>query len=374
MKTNVSRLQQRGLINFDVPKLMNKDLRFSATAFYDNTVDVSTFTSQRLEGTLQIMQVLYKIADRDLTSMTYRFSYRLVKASNIEVTDNLVPLLSKPTRVGSPNFLYVRNRRDNDLKSTRGNYTTIEGGVAASYFGSEADFSRMLIKNSSYHTFFRNHSTGRGLVLARSTTVGVENPFGSTVVLDPWQSAATGASLVPLPERFYSGGGNSHRGFGLNQAGPRDPFTGFPVGGSAVFLNNLELRLPNVIVPYLLENVGFTIFHDMGNVFARPQEMLPSIGRFHQPNQQLCTQAPPVGQLSQCSYNYVSHAVGMGVRYQTPIGPLRFDFGYNLNPPVFPSYTNILTRQLPPPAVSVGQFGYQRAGHFNFSFSVGQSF
>src|ERR1035438_677757 len=169
MKTNVSRLQQRGLINFDIPKLANRDLRFSATAFYDNTVDVSTFTSERLEGALQGMQVLYKVPDRELTTMSYRFSYRRVKASNIEVSDNLVPLLSKPTRVGSPNFLYVRNRRDNDLESTRGNYTTVEGGVAASYFGSEADFSRMLVKNSTYPTFFRHRSTGRGFVVARST-------------------------------------------------------------------------------------------------------------------------------------------------------------------------------------------------------------
>ncbi len=369
MKTNVSRLQQRGLINFDVPKLLNKELRFSATAFYDNTVDVSTFTSERLEGTLQVMQVLYKVPDRDLTTMTYRFSYRRVKASNIEVSDNLIPLLSKPTRVGTPNFLYVRNRRDNDLESTRGNYTTIEGGVAGSYFGSEADFSRALIKNSSYYTLFRNRSTGRGFVVARSTSVGVENPFGSTVVLDPSQTALPGQTLIPLPERFFSGGGNSHRGFGLNQAGPRDPFTGFPVGGSAVFLNNLEMRFPNVTVPYLLENIGFTIFHDMGNVFARPQEMLPSIGRFHQPNQAACFQE--VTHLN-CNYNYLSHALGMGVRYQTPIGPLRFDFGYNLNPPAFPSYTNIVTD--PKTGISVGQFGYQRAGHFNFSFSVGQSF
>ena len=372
MKTNVSRLQQRGLINFDVPKLLNRDLRFSATAFYDNTVDVSTFTSERLEGTLQALQVLYKVPDRELTTISYRFSYRRVKASNIEVSDNLVPLLSKPTRVGTPNFLFVRNRRDNDLESTRGNYTTVEGGVAASYFGSEADFSRVLVKNSSYHTLFRNRSTGRGFVVARSTTVGLENPFGSTVLLDPWQKVAAGETLVPLPERFFSGGGNSHRGFGLNQAGPRDPFTGFPVGGSAVFLNNLELRLPNVTVPYLLENIGFTIFHDMGNVFARPQEMIPSLARIHQPNQEVCFQPPATdqGQLSKCNYNYLSHAIGMGVRYQTPIGPLRFDFGYNLNPPVFPSYTNITTSG----GVSVGQFGYQRAGHFNFSFSVGQSF
>ena len=244
MKTNVSRLQQRGLINFDIPKLLNADLRFSATAFYDNTVDVSTFTSERLEGTLQALQVLTEDADRDLTTISYRFSYRRVKASNIEVSDNLIPLLSKPTRVGTPNFLYVRNRRDNDLESTRGNYTTVEGGVAASYFGSEADFSRLLVKNSSYHTLFRNRSTGRGFVFARSTTVGIENPFGNTVLLDPGKIRGPGETLVPLPERFFSGGGNSHRGFGLNQAGPRDPFTGFPVGGSAVFLNNLEMRFP----------------------------------------------------------------------------------------------------------------------------------
>ena len=370
LKTNVGRLQQRAIASYNVPKLLNLDkLRFTATALYDNTVDVSTFTSKRLEGTLQILQVRYKQQDRELTTFAYRFSYRRVEASNIEVTDNLIPLLSKPTRVGTPNFLYVRNRRDNDLESTRGSYTTAEGGVASSSFGSEADFSRLLIKNSTYHTLFRNRSTGQGFVFARSTTVGVENPFGRTVVLDPAQSASADETLIPLPERFYSGGGNSNRGFGLNQAGPRDPFTGYPVGGSAVFLNSLELRFPNVRVPYLNDNIGFTIFHDMGNVFARPQEMLPSLARFHQPDQDFCFHE--VTHLG-CNYNYASHAVGVGVRYQTPIGPLRFDFGYNLNPPYFPSYTNITTNKVTGQAV--GQFGYQRAGHFNFSFSVGQSF
>jgi outer membrane protein insertion porin family len=376
MKGNASKLQQRALARFDVPQLLNQDkLRFTASVLYDNTVDVSTFTSKRLEGTLQVLQVLYKKEDRELTTFAYRFSYRRVQATNIEVTSNLLPLFSTPTRVGTPNFLYIRNRRDSDLESTRGSYTTVEGGVAAGYFGSEADFSRLLIKNSTYHTFFRNRSTRQGFVFARSTSVGIENPFGSTGLLDPAQDPTkflqAGGTLIPLPERFFSGGGNSHRGFGLNQAGPRDPFTGFPVGGSAVFLNNLEIRFPNVTVPYLLENIGFTIFHDMGNVFARPQEMLSSLGRVHQPNQQVCFKAPLPGQFSQCNYNYASHAIGVGVRYQTPIGPLRFDFGYNLNPPVFPSYTNITTN---PGGQSIGQFGFQRAGRFNFAFSVGQSF
>lgn len=370
LKTNVGRLQQRAILSYDIPRVLNLDkLRFTVTGLYDDTVDVSTFTSKRLEGTVQFLQVLYKIQDRDLTTLAYRFSYRRVEASNIEVSADLIPLLSKPTRVGTPNFIYVRNRRDNDLESTRGSYTTVEGGVASSDFGSEADFSRALIKNSTYHTFFRNRSTGQGYVFARSTTVGLENPFGNTVVLDPSQTASATQSLIPLPERFYSGGGNSNRGFGLNQAGPRDPFTGFPLGGSALFLNNLEIRFPNVRVPYLNDNIGFTIFHDMGNVFARPQEMLPSLARFRQPDEYLCFS--PLTHLG-CDYNYTSHALGMGVRYQTPIGPLRFDFGYNLNPPYFPSYTNITINNLN--GDTAGQFGYQRAGHFNFSFSVGQSF
>jgi outer membrane protein assembly complex protein YaeT len=377
LKGNYGRLQKRALASFDVPKLLNRDnLHFTASVFYDNTIDVSTFTSQRLEGTLRNLSVLYRQGDRDLTTFSYGFSYRRVKASNIEVSANLIPLLSTPTRVGSPNFTYIRNRRDNDLETSRGSYTSVEGGVAASYFGSEANFSRVLAKNSTYYSFGLDPTTGRKFVLARSTTVGVENPFGSTVLLDPTQSLTQGHELIPLPERFFSGGGNSHRGFGLNQAGPRDPFTGFPVGGSAVFLNNLELRFPNLTVPYLQEKIGFSVFHDMGNVFARPQEMLPSIGRWHQTDRQAClqppTQAQPPTQVSQCNYNYISHAIGLGVRYQTPIGPLTFDFGYNLNPPAFPSYTNITINTVN--GAETGQFGAQRAGHFNFSFSVGQSF
>jgi len=370
LKGNLGRLQQRAVISYDIPNLLNLEkLRFTATGLYDDTVDVSTFTSKRLEGTLQVTQILLKMQDRELTTLAWRFSYRRVEASDIEVTSNLIPLLSQPTRVGTPNFIYVRNRRDNDLESTRGSYSTLEGGVAASYFGSEADFSRFLGKNSTYHTFFRDRSTGQGFVFARSTTIGIENAFGSTVVLDPAQTPAPGETLIPLPERFFSGGGNSNRGFGLNQAGPRDPFTGYPVGGSAVFLNSLEMRFPNVRVPYLNDNIGFTIFHDMGNVFARPQEMFPSLARFHQPDRDLCFQYDTH---LQCNYNYASHAVGIGARYKTPIGPLRFDFGYNLNPPYFPSFTNITTNTST--GQSVGQFGYQRAGHFNFSFSVGQSF
>jgi outer membrane protein assembly factor BamA len=80
----------------------------------------------------------------------------------------------------------------------------------------------------------------------------------------------------------------------------------------------------------------------------------------------------------QCNYNYVSHAIGMGIRYKTPIGPVRFDFGYNLNPPAFPSCQ--ATASVANQAVSgfcpadAPFFKGQHAAHFNVYFSIGQTF
>jgi outer membrane protein insertion porin family len=385
-KSNVGRLQQRGLISYDAPRWFNSvNWRLTLTGFYDNTVDVTTFTSQRLEGSVQAEEILSKnLASGKTTSLIdYRFTYRRVKAAHVEVSQNLIPLLSQPTRVGMPGLSYIRNRRDDDLEPTRGNYNTVDGGVADSHFGSEADFSRVLVQNSSYYSFGKR---GQKFVFARSTRVGLENAFGNTSILPPGQACPVPGqtnceppTLIPLPERFLSGGGNSHRGFGLNQAGPRDPVTGFPLGGSALVLNNLELRMPPPTLPFFHENLSFAIFHDAGNVFVNGRNMLDNLLRWRQKNAQLCLQETTA---NQCDYSYISHAIGVGVRYRTPIGPVRFDFGYNLNPPAFPSC------QMTPPEGNPAQSTYclknsnktlpyfapQHANHFNVFFSIGQTF
>ena len=215
-------------------------------------------------------------------------------------------------------------------------------------------------------------------MFARSTRVGVENPFGNTVILQPGQATPASAALVPLPERFFMGGGNSHRGFGLNQAGPRDPVTGFPLGGSALFLNNFEIRFPPPTLPFVQDNMSFAIFHDMGNVFTDGTNMLHSLARWHQNklacgNQALNT--PPVtGQgATLCSYNYISHAIGLGIRYKTPVGPVRFDFGYNLNPTIFPNFAQAPSTQNPNPNPIIFM-GTKQASPFNVYFSIGQTF
>jgi outer membrane protein insertion porin family len=367
-KANAGRLQQRGLLSYEAPRWFNsRDWRLTFTTFYDNTVDVATFTSERLEGSVQAEQTLSKSS-----VINYRMTFRRVLATNVAINSNLIPLLSQPTRVGMPSLSYIRNKRDSDLETTKGNYTTFDGGVADSHFGSEADFSRLLFQNSTYHAFGKNRPQERKFVLARSVRIGIENVFGNTYIHVPQRTCVSSPAtkcppapqLIPLPERFFSGGGNSHRGFGLNQAGPRDLTSGFPLGGSALFLNNLELRMPPPTLPFFQENLSFAIFHDAGNVFTDGHDMLHNLLRWSQKNAQACLQQSTA---SQCDFSYISHAIGVGVRYKTPIGPVRFDFGYNLNPPAFPSFqTNSAT--------NTQTFVPQHASHFNVFFSIGQTF
>jgi outer membrane protein insertion porin family len=371
-KGHLGSLQQRALISYNAPGwLNNSKLTLTFTGFYDNTLDITTFTSKRLEGSAQIHQCFGtadQCAARPPSEMVYSFTYRRVQASNLVISPNLIPVLSQPTRVGSPGFTFIRDRRDNPIDSTKGTYTTVDATVASSYFGSEADFSRILVQNSSYYLVGKHRPPSKQFVIARSTRVGVQNPFGNTVILEPAEllTAPADVDLIPLPERFLSGGGNSHRGFGLNQAGPRDLKTGYPTGGSGLFLNQLELRLPPPDLPFFGNNLSFAIFHDMGNVFARPADMLDHLVTWKQKNPDVCMNQATY---TQCDFNYISHAVGLGVHYKTPIGPVRFDFGYNLNPPAFPRFDIINTVNGVP-----SQFDPQHASHFNFFFSIGQSF
>ena len=364
LKANVGGLQQRGLISYDAPRWFNNPkLRLTLTAFYDNTVDVTTFTSQRLEGSLQAEQTISKT-----TIMTYRLTYRRVRASHIQTTvsQDQIPLLSQPTRVGIPNFSYIRNKRDNDLETTKGNYTTIDGGVADTHFGSEPDFGRLLIQNSTYYSIGRKRNSDQKFVLARSTRIGIETPYGDTIMPQPGATCKEPQICLPLAERFFAGGGNSLRGFGLNQAGPRDPITGFPLGGTAMFINSIELRMPPPTLPFFQNNMSFVVFHDAGNIFTNGHDLTHNLLRWSQRDSQVCLKEATA---SQCDYNYISHAIGIGVRYKTPVGPVRFDFGYNLNPPAFPGQTTTIVN-----GVTTAVFDPQHASHFNVFFSIGQTF
>jgi outer membrane protein assembly factor BamA len=235
--------------------------------------------------------------------------------------------------------------------------------LATSKFGSQTDFWKIDGSTTAYYSLFKHRYT-----FARNTRIGYERPWGpnpnagNTACAGVLLATNPSCNTVPLPERLYAGGATSHRGFGINAAGPRDLQTGYPVGGSAALVNTFELRMPPPTMPYLGDSVSFVLFHDMGNVFQNPKDMFPSFLRFRQPDRGTCRDVS--GDIGTCSFNYFSHAVGLGARYRTPVGPIRLDFSYNLNPPIYPAIDDY---NGDPPHMA-------RGDHFNFFFSIGQSF
>ena len=339
LKTQVGNLVKRVLLSFDQPHWFDMPKwHFTTTFLYDNTRDVNTFTTERLGGSFQLEQQLSR-ANR----FFYAFSYRQDKVDPSSFpagfSPDLLSVYAVPVRIGMPSVTFVRDTRDDPVDSTKGIYTTADLGVATGTLGSEANFGRVVVQNSTYHRLWGKY------VLARSTRVGVESPYGSS-------------GVVPLPEHFFAGGSASLRGFAINQAGPRDPLSGYPVGGNAMFINNLELRAPPMRLPFIGPGFSFVVFHDMGNIFDTATDMGNNLSRFSQRNQQGCQALS-----SPCDFNYMSQAVGAGVRYHTPVGPVRLDFGYNLNPAYFAVQ----------PATGSAAHAEQLR-HFNFSFSIGQTF
>lgn len=355
-------LEEIGTLTFQNPHLFGaRNLSASVSGGYSNVQDITTFASSTLQGDFRLSQKV-KRADTFL----YDFQYRRVEVdeASLQVSADLIPLLSQPVRVGGPGITWFHDTRSpSPLDAVKGSYTTIQAFLASSKFGSQTDFYKLDGTNSTYYEFGKQK-----YVLARNTRIGYEqasgsNPnAGSPVCAGVLLTTNPSCDAVPLPERLYAGGASSHRGFGINAAGPRDLQTGFPVGGKAVFVNSLELRMPPPTLPYVGNSVSFVLFHDMGNVFQNAGDMFPSFLHFHQPNNRTCSNVSQ--KVGTCSFNYFSHAVGVGARYKTPVGPIRVDFSYNLDPPVYPVIADFNNN---PPHVG-------HAGHFNFFFSIGQSF
>ncbi|MFL6416913.1 MAG: BamA/TamA family outer membrane protein, partial [Bryobacteraceae bacterium] len=354
LQTRYSNLEQRESINYIVPRLLgsfNRTLTFSV--LYNTTQDVQTFSSRRAEAAVQVSQHLNRAS-----TLLLRFAYRRVSTGNIQIPSLLIPSLLQPVRIGLLSASYIQDHRDNPADAHRGFWNTVDAGLAGNFFGSQRSFYRVLARNATYT------SIGRNLVFARQTQLGAVIPFNIAAGLTRFEA-------IPLPERFFGGGGVSMRGFGDNQAGPRDigtpaspgkpeaVATGFPIGGNGLFFNNLELRFP-LIRP----NISGVLFHDMGNIYTNFGDIAL---RYRQNGNQ--------------DFNYAVQAAGFGIRYKTPLGPVRMDVAYTLNPPAYQGFNRNETIQdligCTPANIGVTPSctaSPQRLSHFQFFFSIGQAF
>jgi outer membrane protein assembly complex protein YaeT len=323
----VSRFQRRALLNYFAPQFRgNEDVNLTFSNLIDRSQDIRTFTSTRLESAIQIGQRLSRA-----NTLQYRVIVRNVslEEETLKIDPNLIPVFSQPVSVTVFSSSFIQDRRDDPLDSTRGVYNTVDFGYAPGLLGRKASYTRLSARNSTYHRIRRN------VVVARTATIG-------------WLYNLQDAP-VPLAERFFAGGATSHRGFPENQAGQRDPVTGFPVGGNAFVFFGTELRFP-----LLGDNLGAVLFHDMGNVYSS----LSSISLRYR-------------QRDRADFDYMVHAAGVGVRLKTPVGPVRVDLAYAPNSPRFVGFRgtrdDLINR--------TGSFNVpQRVRPFQFHFSIGQSF
>jgi outer membrane protein assembly complex protein YaeT len=341
MSGRLSNIDTGANMGYLIPRLLNRDdLSLRINGLVDRSRDVLTFTADRKEASVSVEKRFSAS-----TLLIGQYSFRRVEALDIssKISAQEIPLLSQPALVGMVGESFVEDHRDDPADATRGTYTLVNAGVSWQDFGSQANFLRFTGQNSTYHTL------GSYLVFARKTQFGVVSPYGSlysiTVPAGNGQpSEVIFTNSIPLPERLFMGGSESMRGFSINQAGPRDPNTGYPIGGNALFLNSLELR-----ASFAQRRLGMVFFEDAGNVYSSIRRM-----RLLQ-----------IKQNSPADFDYTSHAVGLGLRYKTPVGPIRFDVGYNLNPPRY----NVITTQN-----GVENIEVQRLSNFQFFLSIGQSF
>ncbi len=347
LNARVSTIQGRALITYTAPNYFaNPNFSLQLLADYITSRDVNTFDSRRAEGTIRLAQKL-----TPSSTILYEYAYRHVVASNLKIAADEIPLFSQNTEVSEFGVSWLRDRRNSVSDPSRGDFENVDLDDAMKAIGSSANFLRGYFQNSTYTPI------GRRLVFARSTRFGVQTVYGNSLSTD-----------IPLPERFFAGGGTSLRGFGLNQAGPRDPVTGFPIGGQAELIFNQDLRFP-MHLPLIGDRLGGALFYDAGNVFPSVREITlrtsppaPVLGDVTGPNG-----LPTTVCLTNCTneLRYFSHTVGFEFRYSTPIGPIALDLGYQLNPAKFISPTTVNGN----PGV-----GVSRLPGFQFFFNLGTTF
>ena len=331
----LSTVQKRASVNYFVPRIFSRpNLNGNFTVLYDDTFDVDTFRAVRREVSSQISQKVSKTLNT-----FYRFAYRDVGVSDLKISPYLVPRLAQSVRVGIASFNIVHDRRDDPVDPHKGIYSTLDLALATKYFGSQTSFARILGRNATYY------GLGPKFVLARETQFGMEPAWNVPSTADP-------SDPIPLPERFYGGGGSTMRGYPQNQAGPRDGSTGFPLGGSALFFNSTEIRFP-----LYGANIRGVLFEDFGNVFSTLGNM-----------------SFRTDQRGITDFNFMSHAVGFGIRYRTPLGPLRLDVAYSINPPEYNGFAGDYTQLVQCSASGTCTTSTQHISHFQFFFSIGQAF
>lgn len=257
------------------------------------------------------------LGSRPATSLSFGYAaehegYTISKEAleNLSFRDELIALGLDPTSGTGGGLRSAisldagRNTTNNLLDARQGYFTSIHLEQAGRWLGGSYDYYELTSEARFYRT------------LAGRAVAAVQARAGSIDALGPQDVK------VPFFKRYFLGGATNLRGWGRFDVAPL--IEGLPIGGGSFLNFSTELRVP------IWGNLGGVLFLDGGNVWTNPWDF---------------------------KLDGMRYDVGPGLRYNTPIGPFRADFGYQLN-------------KIPGLLVN----GKEETRHFRFHFSIGQAF
>lgn len=228
-------------------------------------------------------------------NLTTGYSFQRLRSTSNELATSPTDL--SQTNVASVEVGLVRDRRDNPLAPHRGYKVAVQLTEASRRLGGQVDYQQLTLSGSYHRPIGRGHWIHVGFTHGVVTTMG-----------------ALGDAQLPVNVRFFPGGDGSIRGYRSGEAAPRAPDGQF-VGAKAFLQLNLELEQA------LTSKWTVVAFGDALGTAVR---------------------------LADYPFDERLYTVGLGLRYQTLIGPIRLEYGYNLNPrPRDPSGTLLLSIGFP---------------------------
>ena len=287
----LARLDQRLITTYTQPHFLGSQWSSLTSFSIERTSENPLFTAGLGDLSFQVERL---ISRKHNTRLQVRYDFNKTTLSHLLVPELVLPQ-DRNVHLSTFSGTLIHDTRDKPLDAHNGVYSTVNLGITPTSLGSSANFAKFFAQFAKYKPV---HS----MVFANSIRLGFAKSFVD--------------SFVPTSQLFFSGGGTSLRGFPIDQAGPQRlvPFCNVlqgqqqcvnvtvPLGGRHLFILNSELRFPLG----LMKPLGGVVFYDGGNVFRTING-----GDF--------------------ASNY-SNTIGAGLRYSTPIGPIRIDIGRNLSP------------------------------------------
>ena len=293
----VSQRGYKGEIAYEDPFLFDTDFAFKAR-LAALTFDFDGYSKFELGGRLELTR---KITKQDEAGVIFAVRH-------VEITSAAIkPIFLGETSyfVNTLGFTNTFDLRDSPLVSPRGLVINNTLDLALSAFGSDIEFVRGTVRVGYYIPFgpkplapgVVEDNTGSGLQRwFRQSSLAFGARAG--IIHSLTTSGADEATAIPIDERFFNGGGNSVRSFGERDLGPHDR-KGHPIGGEFFTIFNIEYTVP------IFGELEGALFTDAGNLLPTAEE--PGL-------------------------DDMRYALGVGLRYKLPIGPVRLDYGVNPNP------------------------------------------